>query len=114
MSADEGQRRVAELSPRTFGTFPRELSSRRRTLPIVVDELSGVWERPMSIAMGTTARPQQRYDHRVGMGEVYEAEQIRAGRLQDIDDLKLPRIAAFTAATTRSMCCEESAIADSR
>jgi len=27
--------------------------------------LSGVWERPMIISMPTTARPQQRYDHRL-------------------------------------------------
>jgi len=55
----------AELSPRTFGTFPRELPSRRRPLPIVLQELSGAWERPMIISMPTTARPQQRYDHRL-------------------------------------------------
>jgi hypothetical protein len=41
------------------------LSSRRRTLSIVLEELSGVWERPMIISMPTTARPQQRYDHRL-------------------------------------------------
>jgi len=35
-----------------------------RTLPIVLKELSGVRERPMIITMPTTARPQQRYDHR--------------------------------------------------
>jgi hypothetical protein len=31
--------------PTTFCTFPRELSSRRRTLPIVFEELSGLRER---------------------------------------------------------------------
>jgi putative transposase len=41
------------------------LSSRRRTLSIVLKELSGVWGRQMIIAMPTTARPQQRYDHRL-------------------------------------------------
>jgi len=56
---------LAELSPRIFCTFPRELSSRRRTLRIALDELSGVWERPMIISMPTTARTQQRYDHRL-------------------------------------------------
>jgi hypothetical protein len=35
---------LAELSPRTFCTFSRELSSRRQTLPIVLAELSTVWE----------------------------------------------------------------------
>jgi hypothetical protein len=34
-------------------------------LPIVIEELSGVRERPMIISMPTTARPQQRYDHRL-------------------------------------------------
>jgi putative transposase len=57
--------RVAELSPRTFCTYTRELSSRRQTLPIVLAGLSGVWEWPMIISMPTTARPQQRYDHRL-------------------------------------------------
>lgn len=49
----------AELSPRTICTFSRELSSRRRTLSIVLEELSGVRERRMIISMATTARPQQ-------------------------------------------------------
>jgi hypothetical protein len=53
------------LCPRTFCTLPRELSSRRRTLSIVLEELSGVWERPMIISIPTTARPQQRYDDRI-------------------------------------------------
>ena len=57
--------KCSQLSPRTFCTLPRELSSRRRTLSIVFEELSGVWERPMIISMPTTARPQQRYDHRL-------------------------------------------------
>jgi hypothetical protein len=34
-------------------------------LSIVLEELSGMWERPMIISMPTTARPQQRYDHRL-------------------------------------------------
>jgi hypothetical protein len=41
------------------------LSSRRRTLPIVLEELSGMRERPMIMSMPTTARPQHRYDHRL-------------------------------------------------
>jgi hypothetical protein len=49
----------------TFCTFLRELSSRRRTLPIVLEELSGVRKQPMIRSMPTTARPQQRYDHRL-------------------------------------------------
>jgi len=36
-----------------------------RPLSIVLDELSGVMERPMIVSMPTTARPQQRYDHRL-------------------------------------------------
>jgi hypothetical protein len=34
-------------------------------LPIVLEELSGVSERPMIVTMTTTGRPQQRYDHRL-------------------------------------------------
>jgi hypothetical protein len=36
-----------------------------RTLPIVLEELSGVRKRPMIRSMPTTARPQQRHDHRL-------------------------------------------------
>jgi hypothetical protein len=36
--------------------FPARLSSRRRTLPFVLEELSGVREGPMIISMPTTAR----------------------------------------------------------
>src|SRR6266851_9543452 len=63
-------KQIAELPPRTFCTFRRELSSlqrtisRRRTARNVLEELSGVSERPMIIPMTTTGRPQQRYDHR--------------------------------------------------
>jgi hypothetical protein len=57
--------RPAELSARTFRTFPREWSSRWRTPVIVLEELSGVKEPPMIIPMPTMARPQQRYDHRL-------------------------------------------------
>jgi hypothetical protein len=35
------------------------------TVRHVLEELSGVSERPMIIPMTTTARPQQRYDHRL-------------------------------------------------
>ncbi len=56
---------TAELSPRTFCTLSRESSSRRRDEAVVLEELSGVRERSMIIAMPTTARPQQRYDHRL-------------------------------------------------
>jgi len=42
-----GAKSATKLSLRTFCTFPRELSSRRRTLPIVLEELSGMSERPM-------------------------------------------------------------------
>ena len=55
----------SELSPRTFCTFFRELSSRRRTSRTVLEELNGVSQRPTIIRMMTTSRPQQRYDHRL-------------------------------------------------
>jgi hypothetical protein len=46
----------------------------------VLDELSGVSERPMIIPMTTTARPQQRYDHRSdlvqGTGDVTIATDV--------------------------------------
>ena len=58
-------RQLAELYPRTFCTFLRELSSRRRTPRILLEELSGLSEWPMIIRMTTTSRPQQRYDHRL-------------------------------------------------
>src|SRR5579864_3241481 len=57
--------RSAELSPRTFWTFPRELSSCRRRPPSSSSKLSGVNKRPMIRSMPTTARPQQRYDQRL-------------------------------------------------
>jgi hypothetical protein len=41
------------------------LSSRRRTVPIVLEELSGVTKPPMITLMPTTVRPHQRYDHRL-------------------------------------------------
>jgi hypothetical protein len=56
---------LSELSVRTFCIFPRELSSRQRTLSIVLEELSGAREGPMIISMPHTARLQQRYDHRL-------------------------------------------------
>jgi hypothetical protein len=34
-------------------------------LPIVLEELNGVRERPMIMSMPTTARPPHRYDHRL-------------------------------------------------
>jgi hypothetical protein len=72
---------ATELPPRTFCIFRRELSSfrrtisRRRTARNVLEELSGVSERRMTIPMTTTGRLQQRYDHRLrdlvqGMGDV--------------------------------------------
>jgi hypothetical protein len=44
----------AELSPRTICTLSRELSSRQRDDAIGLEELSGVRERSMIIAMPTT------------------------------------------------------------
>ena len=62
---DSFSRLQAELSRRTFCTFLRELSSPRRTLPIVLEELSGMRERSMIMSM-PTARLQHCYDHRAG------------------------------------------------
>src|SRR6266849_6649429 len=46
--------------------FPaRVVVTPARTLPIVLEELSGVRKRPMIRSMPTTARPQQRDDHRL-------------------------------------------------
>ena len=78
-------------TPRTFCTFRRELSSvqrtgsRRRTARNVLEELSGVSERPMIIPMTTTGRPQQRYDHRLrdpvhGTGDVTIATDLGVPR----------------------------------
>jgi hypothetical protein len=68
---------TAELSPRTLCTLPRKLSS-RRTLPIVLKKLNGVRERTMIMSMATTARPQQRYDHRLRNRPTQAGEQQRA------------------------------------
>jgi len=56
---------MTELSVRTFCIFLRELSSRQRTLSIVLEELSSARGRSMIMPMPTTARSQQRYDHRL-------------------------------------------------
>jgi putative transposase len=63
------------------------LSSRRRTLRIVLEELNGVSERPMIIRM-TTPRPQQRYDHR--LRELVQ----RTGDVTVATDLGVPRSTA--------------------
>ena len=65
--------------------YLRELSSRRRTLPIALEELSRVKERPTILSMPTTARPQQRYDHRLwdlvqGTGDVTIATDLGVPR----------------------------------
>jgi hypothetical protein len=70
MGSPDGQRSAlqsgaTELPARTFWTFLRELSSRRRTPGILLEELSGLSERPMIIRMTTASRPQQRDDHRL-------------------------------------------------
>lgn len=59
------QLRFSQLSPRTFWTLSRELSSRRRDDALMLEELSGGPERSMIIAMPTTTRPQHRYNHRL-------------------------------------------------
>jgi hypothetical protein len=54
----------------------------------VLDDLSGVRERPMIISMPTTARPQQRYDHR--LRELVQ----RTGDVTIATDLGVPRLTA--------------------
>ena len=59
--------------------------SRRRTARNVLEELSGVSERPMIIPMATTGRLQQRYDHRLrdlvqGTGDVTIATDLGVPR----------------------------------
>jgi hypothetical protein len=78
-----------ELSSRTFCTFRRELSSRRRTIsPSAHEEWSGVGERPMIIPMTTTVRPQQRDDHR--LRDLVQ----RTGDVTIATDLGVPRSTA--------------------
>jgi hypothetical protein len=44
--------------------FPaRVVVTPARTLPIVLEELSGVRKRPITMSMPTSAGPPQRYDH---------------------------------------------------
>jgi hypothetical protein len=64
------------------------LSSRRRTLPIVFEEVSGMSERPMIMSMPTTARPQHRYDHR--LRHLVQ----RTGNVTIATDLGVPRSTA--------------------
>ena len=80
--------RAAELSPRTFCTFLRELSSRRRTARILFEGLSRLSQRPMIIRMTTASRPQQRYDHR--LRDLVQ----RAGDLTIATKLGVPRSTA--------------------
>jgi hypothetical protein len=69
-------------------TFLRELSSRRRTPRIVLEELSGVSPGPMILRMTTTSRPQQRDDHR--LRDLVQ----RTGELTIATDLGVPRSTA--------------------
>jgi hypothetical protein len=64
------------------------LSSRRRTLGILLEELSGRSKRPMIIRMTTVFRPQQRYDHR--LRDLVQ----RTGDLTLATDLGVPRSTA--------------------
>ena len=59
-----------------------------RTPRIVLEELSGVSERPMIIRMPTASRPQQRYDHR--LRDLVQ----RTGDLTIATDLGVPRSTA--------------------
>jgi hypothetical protein len=66
----------------------RELSARRRTPPIVLEELRSVSERPMIIRMTTRSRRQRRYDHR--LRDLVQ----RTGDLTIATDLGVPRSTA--------------------
>ena len=57
--------RVLGAVPRTFGTFPRELSSRRLGRSHRPRRVERREETADDRSMPTTARPQQRYDHRL-------------------------------------------------
>jgi len=100
----------AELSSQTFCTFVRELSSPRRTLPIVFQELSGVREGPMIIFMLTTARSLQRYDHR--LRNLVQ----RTGDVTVATDLGVPRSTArgwLTATPTVVVCLDVTSLSRS-
>ncbi len=51
--------------PRDIPHFPARVVTPARTIPIVLEELSGARKRPMIRPMPTMGRPQQRYDHRL-------------------------------------------------
>src|SRR6266852_386866 len=95
---------LQELSPRTFCTVSaRVVVTPARTLPIVLEELSGMSKRPMIRSMPTTARPQQRYDHRL-RNLVH-----RTGDVTVATDLGVPRSTArgwLDAAPTVVVCLD--------
>src|SRR6202011_5463933 len=75
----------------------------RRTLPIVLEELSGVRKPPMITLMPTTTRPQQRYDHR--LRHLVQ----RTGDVTVATDLGVPRSTArgwLGAAPTVQVCLD--------
>src|ERR1700736_29434 len=83
----------------------RELSVFRRNAdgPYIFQELSGVSERTMIMSMPTTARPQQRYDHR--LREFVQ----RTGDVTIATDLGVPRSTArgwLGAAPTVQVCLD--------
>ena len=93
-------------TPRTFSTDILHLParvvvtaadlSRRRAARNVLEELSGVSERPMIIPMTTTRRPQQRYDHRLrdlvhGAGDVTIATDLGSLARRPVDGSARPR-----------------------
>jgi hypothetical protein len=69
----------------TFRTFLREFSSRQATSRVVLEELSGVNDRPIIVRMPSTSRPQQRYNHR--LRDLVQ----RTGDLTIATDLGVPR-----------------------
>jgi len=69
--------------------FPaRVVVTPARTIPIVLEELSGARKRPMIRPMPTTGRPQQRYDHRL------QHLVHRTGDVTIATDLGVPRSTA--------------------
>jgi hypothetical protein len=84
--------------------FPaRVVVTSAQTLPIVLEELSGVRKQPMIVSMPTTARPQQRYDHR--LRNLVQ----RTGDVTVATDLGVPRSTArgwLSAAPTVVVCLD--------
>ena len=95
--------RIIELYATDILHFPARVVVTPADAPHVLEELSGVRKRPMIISMPTTARPQQRYDHRL-RNLVH-----RTGDVTVATDLGVPRSTArgwLGAAPTVVVCLD--------